>query len=56
MTFMELRSAIVRCLNEAKDMTPDEIYGVVASVEAEVRFMLIKTIPRDEAKPLESKP
>jgi len=44
MTFLELRSAIVSCINQSKNLTPEEIYGVIASVEAEVRLGLMSVI------------
>lgn len=43
MTFLELRAAIISAINQAKNLTPEEVYGVVASVEAEVRYGLMTT-------------
>ena len=44
MTYLELRHAIVELLNKADNLSAEEIYGVVASIEAEVRFGLLGTL------------
>ena len=38
MTFLELRAAIISLLNKADNLSAEEVYGVVSSVEAEVRL------------------
>ena len=43
MTYMELRHAIIDLLNKADNLRPEEIYGVVSTVEAEVRFAMLGT-------------
>ena len=47
MTFLELRSAIIERINQAKNLTPEEVYGVIASIETEVRYGLITTLRRE---------
>ena len=44
MTYLELRHAIVALINKADNLSAEEVYGVVASVEAEVRFGLLGTL------------
>ena len=46
MTFLELRHSLIQLINKS-EMTPEEIYGVIASIEAEVRYGLIRTIPKE---------
>ena len=41
MNYMELRSALIALINQADNLRAEEVYGVVASVEAEVRFALL---------------
>lgn len=52
MTFLELRAAIVATINKAKNLTPEEVYGVIASIETEVRYGLI-TMMQDKYKEIE---
>ena len=55
MTFMELRAAIVALLNQSMNLSAEEVYGVIASVEAEVRMTYLtslkKQIEAAEVKP-----
>ena len=41
MTFLELRAAIISLLNKADNLSAEEVYGVVSSVEAEVRLSIL---------------
>ena len=50
MTFFELRAAIVTAINKANDLSAEEIYGVVSSVEAEVRFVLLGSMKTTKEK------
>ena len=44
MTFLELRAAIIILLNKADNLCAEEVYGVIVSVEAEVRLSMFATI------------
>ena len=49
MTFLELRAAIISLLNKADTLSAEEVYGVVASVEAEVRLSFV-AMKREQRK------
>ena len=40
MNFLELRAAVIGLLNKADNLSAEEVYGVIASVEAEVRLSM----------------
>ncbi len=50
MTFLELRAAIIRLLNKADSLSAEEVYGVVASVEAEVRLSMFTAMKQEQQK------
>ena len=39
--FLELRAAIIDLLNKADNLSAEEVYGVIASIEAEVRLSMV---------------
>jgi len=49
-TYLELRYAIVALLNKADNLSAEEVYGVIASVEAEVRFGLLGHIRKQNSE------
>ena len=50
MTFLELRAAIVSLLNKADSLSAEEVYGVVSSVEAEVRLSMFAAMKETRKK------
>lgn len=50
MTFLELRAAIINLFNKADNLSAEEVYGVVASVDAEVRLSMFETIKQKQKK------
>lgn len=50
MTFLELRAAIVSILNKADNLSAEEVYGVIASVEAEVRLSMFAAMKETRKK------
>ena len=50
MTFLELRAAIISLLNSAGNLCAEEVYGVVASVEAEVRLSMFAAMKQAQQK------
>ena len=50
MTFLELRAAIIDLLNKADTLSAEEVYGVVASVEAEVRLAMFAAMKQTQKK------
>jgi hypothetical protein len=50
MTFLELRAAIVSLLNKADNLSAEEVYGVVSSVEAEVRLLMFSAMKETRKK------
>lgn len=50
MTFLELRAAIINLLNSADNLSAEEVYGVVASVEAEVRLSMFAAMKQAQQK------
>ena len=50
MTFLELRAAIVGLLNKADTLSAEEVYGVIASVEAEVRLSMFAAMKQAQQK------
>lgn len=50
MTFLELRAAIINLLNSADNLSAEEVYGVIASVEAEVRLSMFAAMKREQQK------
>ena len=50
MNFLELRAAIVGLLNKADNLSAEEVYGVVSSVEAEVRLSMLAGIKQEQQK------
>ena len=50
MTFLELRAAIISLLNEADNLCAEEVYGVVASVKAEVRLSMFAAMKQTQQK------
>ena len=50
MNFLELRAAIVGLLNHADNLSAEEIYGVVASIEAEVRLSMFAAMKQAQQK------
>ena len=50
MTFLELRAAIINLLNKADNLSAEEVYGVVASVEAEVRLSMFAAMKQTQQK------
>lgn len=50
MTFLELRSAIISLLNNADTLSAEEVYGVVSSVEAEVRLSMFAAMKQAQQK------
>ena len=50
MTFLELRAAIINLLNKADSLSAEEVYGVVSSVEAEVRLSMFAAMKQAQQK------
>ena len=50
MTFLELRAAIISLLNKADSLSAEEVYGVVSSVEAEVRLSMFAAMKETRKK------
>ena len=50
MTFLELRAAIISLLNSADNLSAEEVYGVVSSVEAEVRLSMFAAMKQTQQK------
>lgn len=50
MTFLELRAAIINLLNKADNLSAEEVYGVVSSVEAEVRLSMFAAMKQVQQK------
>ena len=50
MNFLELRAAIISLLNKAGSLSAEEVYGVVASVEAEVRLSMFAAMKQTQQK------
>lgn len=50
MTFLELRAAIISLLNKADSLSAEEVYGVVSSVEAEVRLSMFAAMKQAQQK------
>ena len=50
MIFLELRAAIINLLNKADTLSAEEVYGVIASVEAEVRLSMFATMKQAQQK------
>jgi len=50
MTFLELRAAIISLLNKADNLCAEEVYGVIASVEAEVRLSMFAAMKETRKK------
>lgn len=50
MTFLELRAAIISLLNSADNLSAEEVYGVVSSVEAEVRLSMFAAMKQAQQK------
>jgi len=50
MTFLELRATIINLLNKADNLSAEEVYGVIASVEAEVRLSMFAAMKREQQK------
>ena len=50
MTFLELRAAIINLLNSADNLAAEEVYGVIASVEAEVRLSMFAAMKQAQQK------
>lgn len=48
--FLELRAAIIDLLNKADNLSAEEVYGVIASIEAEVRLSMVATIKQAQPK------
>ena len=50
MTFLELRAAIISLLNKADNLSAEEVYGVIASIEAEVRLSMFAAMRETRKK------
>ena len=50
MNFLELRAAIINLLNKADNLSAEEVYGVVSSVEAEVRLSMFAAMKQAQQK------
>ena len=50
MTFLELCAAIISLLNKADNLSAEEVYGVVSSVEAEVRLSMFAAMKQAQQK------
>ena len=50
MNFLELRAAIINLLNKADNLCAEEVYGVVASIEAEVRLSMFAAMKQAQQK------
>ena len=50
MNFLELRAAIINLLKKADNLSAEEVYGVVASVEAEVRLSMLAAMKQVQQK------
>ena len=50
MTFLELRAAIINLLNKADNLSTEEVYGVIASVEVEVRLSMFAAMKQAQQK------
>ena len=48
--FLELRAAIIDLLNKADNLSAEEVYGVVSSVEAEVRLSMFAAMKQTQQK------
>ena len=48
--FLELRAAIIDLLNKADSLSAEEVYGVVSSVEAEVRLSMFAAMKETRQK------
>jgi len=48
MNFLELRAAIISLLNKADNLCAEEVYGVIASVEAEVRLSMFAAVKQTQ--------
>lgn len=48
--FLELRAAIIDLLNKADNLSAEEVYGVIASIEAEVRLSMVAAMKETRQK------